>query len=139
MREEAAKRMEKLGIPPEAIQEYLNNGTPYCTGENGEKIELSKDDEINLERVKSMDCETYFISKRSIDGIPMNSYIVVSDEEEDYEYEFYDTAVPNCYGAFAFVTSELTHGSFDGGCVSLRTENGRVYRLSGTEVQAIMS
>ena len=139
MRKEAVKRMEKLGIPSEAIQEYLNNGTPYCTGENGEKIELSKGDEINLERVKSMGCETYFVSKRNIDGILMNSYIVVSDEEEDYDYEFYDTAVPNCYGAFAFVTSELTHDTFDGGCISLRTENGRVYRLSGDEIRALTS
>ena len=139
MRKEAAKRMKKLGIPDDAIQEYLSNGTPYCTGEDGEKIELSKEDEINLARVKSMGCETYFVSKRNIDGIIMNSYIVVSEEEEDYDYEFYDTAFPNCYGAFAFVTSELTHGSFDGGCISLRTENGRVYRLSGDEIRILTS
>lgn len=137
MRKEAARRMKKLGIPDESIQEYLENGTPYCTGENGERVELDEEDLSNIKRVQTCECEVYFVNKRTLDGILMLSYMIVSEDEGDRAQEFYATACKDCYGAYAFVKSEVTRLTFDTGWVSLRTENGNVYRLSGTEVQAI--
>ena len=136
MYNEGARRLRLLGAPEAAIKKFLSEGLPYCTGEHGEEIPLTEDDLEHIKQIKKFGSTVYFVNHRFVYGAEMHSYVVVSSEKEDYEYEF-SQATTNLYDVFAFVTSALTYDTFDGGTITLYCNKGSIYRVDVDEAAAL--
>lgn len=129
---ESIRRMHKLCIPEDVIQQFKDTGTAYCTDPDGNAISLSDKDKKGIEAVEECGCKVYVVTHSISNGVEMTNYLITSDDPADWKVEFYD-AIPYCYGAYAFVESELTHGTFDTGYTNIYGKDGCVKRVSKSE------
>lgn len=129
---ESIRRMQKLCIPNSAIQQFKDHGTAYCTDTDGNAISLSAKDKEGIKAVEANGCKVYAVTHSVSNGVEMTNYLMTSDDPTDWKVEFYD-AIPYCFGAYAFVESELTHGTFDTGYTNIYGKNGCLKRVSKSE------
>lgn len=129
---ESIRRMQKLCIPEDIIRQFKDTGTAYCTDADGKAISLSDKDKKGIKAVEECGCKVYAVTHSISNGIEMTNYLITSEDPADWNVEFYD-AIPYCFGAYAFVESELTHGTFDTGYTNIYGKDGCVKRVSKSE------
>lgn len=129
---ESIRRMHKLCIPEDVIQQFKDTGTAYCTDSDGNAVSLSDKDKKGIKAVEECGCKVYVVTHSISNGVEMTNYLITSDDPADWKAEFY-YAIPYCYGAYAFVESELTHGTFDTGYTNIYGKDGCVKRVSKSE------
>ena len=119
MKEEIKRRLKELGLP--------EDNYPLCFA-NGVKCDLSEEDKIAIQSHEKDGNVIIAVTHDTYGGVIMNNYIVVSEYEEDWDYEF--RRVNNhVVQAMALVSSELTHGTYDAGTVFLKHKDGAIRRV----------
>ena len=133
MVKESMRRMRDLGIPEEFVSKFESIGIPYCTDAEGNDMPLTNSDLANIEKLEGYGCKVFLVNHKNMYGAMMDTYLVTSKEPEDWDSEFSKVSDKHFY-AYAFVMSELTHGLFDGGTVTMLAENGKVNRIMNSEL-----
>lgn len=142
---EAMRRATEIGLPDKVI-EGIKEGHCFWQTDSGSLVDIDENsdpqyDQIREERrnLERLGGPVYYAFSGYIcGGMQVNNYLSVSDDEYDWTYEDVKPCsikgMPNLKILYLAVSSEMTHGTFDFGDSYVNCENGKLSRVSLSEV-----
>ena len=130
--EEACIRMFQLGISYDTVKNFTREELPletrvYMSDEKGNKMPLTNEaiKWLNILKQQHKGDLPYYCFVEYASGLPLYAFVTVSEDEEYWCDERYDGEI-----IFAWVGSERTFGSIEGGSIYVVNDDGKIKRIT---------